>query len=150
MLKRNIEFSSFFFLLIISIASTNLYNRYSKSIDENYKTVINNIYFEKTINHIFDNLTPRYKNINHIIANGETFDKILNSYSITSDEITKIKKELNGNYDLNNLKNNLNIIFTIDETNNKKITYFMFPFSRTEKIQLTRNLETDLFEKKKL
>jgi len=92
LLKRNIEFSSFFFLLIISIASTNLYNRYSKSIDENYKTVINNIYFEKTINHIFDNLTPRYKNINHIIANGETFDKILNSYSITSDEITKIKK----------------------------------------------------------
>jgi len=150
LLKKNIEFSLFFFLLIISIASTNLYNGYSKSIDENYKAVINNIYFEKTINHIFDNLTPRYKNINHIIANGETFDKILNSYSITSDEITKIKKELNGNHNLNNLKTNLNIIFTIDETNNKKITYFVFPFSRTEKIQLTRNLETDLFEKKKI
>ena len=133
MLKRNIEFSSFFFLLIISIASTNLYNRYSKSIDENYKTVINNIYFEKTINHIFDNLTPRYKNINHIIANGETFDKILNSYSITSDEITKIKKELNGNYDLNNLKNNLNIIFTIDETNNKKLLISCFPFQEQKR-----------------
>ena len=32
--------------------------------------------------------------------------------------------------------------------NNKKIVSFLFPISRTKKIQLTRNLETDLFEKK--
>ena len=150
MIKKNIEFSLFFLLLITLVVSTNFYNNYSKSIDENYRSVINNIYFQKTINHIFDNLTPRYKNINHTISSGETFDKILNSYSITDSEIIRIKKELNENYNLNNLKTNLNIIFTIDETNNKKITYFIFPLSRTEKIQLTRNLETDLFEKKKI
>jgi len=51
-------------------------------------------------------------------------------------------------YNLNNLKTNLDIKFTIDQSNNKKITSFLFPISRTKKIQLTRNLDTNLFEKK--
>jgi len=119
-------------------------------VNENYKNVINNIYFQKTINHIFNNLTPRYKSINHKISKGETFNKILNAYSIADSEITKIMRELNSDYNLSTLKTDFNIKFTIDEANNKKIISFMFPVSRTEKIQLTRNLETNLFEKKKI
>jgi murein DD-endopeptidase MepM/ murein hydrolase activator NlpD len=147
LVKNNVEFFFLFLLLIITIVSTSLHNTNKRLIYENYRVVINNIYFQKTINHIFDNLTPRYKNINHKISKGETFNKILNSYLITSDEITKIKKELDLNYNLNNLKTNLYINLTIDESNNKKITSFIFPVSRTKKIQLTRNLESDLFKK---
>ena len=117
-------------------------------IDENYKNLINNIYFQKSINQIFDNLVPRYKNIDHKISSGETFDKILNNYSIPNEEINQIKKKLNSDYDINNLKPNLEIKITIDQSNNKKITSFLFPVSRTEKIQLTRNLDNNLFEKK--
>ena len=51
-------------------------------------------------------------------------------------------------YDLNNLKTNLDLKFIIDQSNNKKITSFTLSVSRTKKVQLTRNLETDLFEKK--
>ena len=61
-----------------------------------YKNLINNIYFQKSINQIFDNLVPRYKNINHKISSGETFDKILNNYSIPNEEINQIKKKLNS------------------------------------------------------
>ena len=74
--------------------------------------------------------------------------KILNGYSIAREEILEIKKKLNSDYNLNNLKTNLDIKFTIDRSNNKKITSFLFPVSRTKKIQLTRNLDTDIFEKK--
>ena len=150
LIKQNIEFAYLFSLMIITITSTVFYNNSKKLINENYKEVINNIYFQKTINHIFNNLTPRYKNINHKISNGETFDKILNSYFVSKDEIIKIKKKLNLNYNLNNLRTNLHIKFTVDESNNKKITSFLFSVSRTEKILLTRNLKTDLFEKKKI
>ncbi|MDB9812234.1 M23 family metallopeptidase, partial [Candidatus Pelagibacter sp.] len=76
------------------------------------------------------------------------FDKILNDYSIASEEVIEIKKNLNLEYNLNNLKINLDIKFIIDQSNNKKIISFLFPVSRTKKIQLTRNLETGLFEKK--
>jgi len=146
--KKNIEIVILFCLLVFTVISTTFYNNSKDQINKNYKNVINNIYFQKTINHIFDNLTPRYKSINHKISKGETFDKILNKYLITSDEIIKIKKELNSDYNLNSLKTDLDIKLTVDKSNNKKITFFIFPVSRTEKVQLIRNLETDLFEKK--
>ena len=148
LIKRNIEISFLILLATITIVSTTFYNNNKELVNENYKDAINNIYFQKTINHIFDHLTPRYKNINHKISSGETFDKILNEYSITVDEIIKIKNELNSDYNLNNLKINLYIKFTTDESNNKKIISFTFPVSRTEKILLTRNLEDDLFKRK--
>ena len=147
-IKKNIEITFLFLLLLITILSTNIYNEKKVLIDENYKNLINNIYFQKSINQIFDNLVPRYKNIDHKISSGETFDKILNNYSIPNEEINQIKKKLNSNYNINNLQPNLEIKITIDQSNNKKITSFLFPVSRTEKIQLTRNLDNNLFEKK--
>ena len=147
LIKKNIEVFFLFSLLLICIISTTFYNNNKFLINENYKDIINNTYFQKSINHFFNNLTPRYKNINHKISKGETFDKILNSYSISNEEILEIKKNLVSNYNLNDLKTNLDIKFTIDQSNNKKIISFLFPISRTKKIQLTRNKENDLFKK---
>jgi len=148
--KKNIEVVLTFSIIFITIISTIIYNNNKILINENYKDVINNIYFQKSINQIFNNLTPRYKNIDHKISNGETFDKILKTYLIKNNEIIKIKKSLNLDYDLNNLKTNLDIKLIIDQSNDKKVISFLFPISRTEKIQLTRNLDTDLFDKKKI
>jgi len=148
LIKKNVEITFLFLLLAISIICTTFYNNNKIVTNINYKNTINNIYFQKSINQIFNNLTPRYKSINHKISRGETFDKILNRYDIPNTEIVKIKKNLSLDYNLNNLKNNLDIEFTIDQANNKKITFFIFPVSRTEKIKLTRNLDTNLFEKK--
>jgi len=150
LIKRNAEIAFLFLLLFITVISTTFYNNKKVLINENYKNLISNIYFQKSINHIFNNLKPRYKNINHKISKGETFDKILKKYSITSAEIIKIKKNLDSSYDLNDLKTNFEIKFTIDQTNNKKITLFIFPVSRTKKIKLTRDLKTDLFKKQKI
>ena len=148
-IKKNTEIVFLFLLIFITVVSTKFYNDKKKTINENYKKVINNIYFQKSINHFFNNLSPKYNNINHKISKGETFNKILSNYFVSKDEILKIKKNLN-NVNLNNLKTNQIITFTIDQSKNKKITYFLFPVSRTEKIELTINLETNLFKKKKI
>ena len=147
-IKKNIEIASVFLLLVIAIVSTTIYNNKKILINKNYKEVINNIYFQKSFSQIFDDLIPRYKSIDHKISNGETFDKILNIYSIPIEDILEIKNNLNLDGKLNNLKTNLDIKFTIDQLNNKKIISFLFPISRTEKIQLTKNLDTNIFEKK--
>ena len=148
LIKKNVEITFLLLLLLLTISSTTFYNNYKKLINKNYIDVINNIYFQKSVTQIFNNLTPRYKSVDHKISSGETFDKILNKYSISSEEILEIKKSLNSDYNLNNLKTNLDIKFTIDQSNSKKIIFFLFPISRTEKIQLTKNLDTNLFEKK--
>jgi len=148
LIKKNIEITFVFLLLLTTISSTTFYNNKKALVNKNYINLINNTYFQKSINQILNNLTPRYKSINHKISSGETFDKILDSHSIPSKEILGIKKNLISNYNLNDLKTNLAIKFTIDQSNNRKIVSFLFPISRTKKIQLTRNLDTDLFEKK--
>ena len=150
LVKKNTEIFLLFLLLIFTIFSTTIYNNKKLETNENYKEVINNIYFQKSLKQIFNNLKPRYKSIDHKISSGETFDKILNNYSIPSKEILDIKKSLSSDYNLSNLKSNLDIKFTIDQSNNKKITSFLFPVSRTEKILLTRNIDTDKFDKKKI
>jgi murein DD-endopeptidase MepM/ murein hydrolase activator NlpD len=139
-----------FALILISIISTQFYNNQKKIIKENYKSVIHNIYFQNTIEHLFNNLSPRYKNIEHKISNGETFGRILKNYLVPSEEITKVQEILNNDFDLNNLQENQIIKFTIDNSRNKKITNILFPLSRTEKIQLVINLETGMFDRKKI
>ena len=148
LVKKNTEIAFLFLLIITAILSTTFYNNEKKITKKNFKDVVNNIYFQKSLTHIFNNLSPRFKNIEHKIAKGETFNKILKKYSISIAEINKVNNNLSKKYNLNNLKTNLIIEFIIDESNNRKITKFIFPVSRTKKIQLTRNLQTNLFEKK--
>ena len=140
---KNSEISFLFLLLLITIFSTKFYNDKKKVINENYKDVINNIYFQKSLDHAFNNLSPKYKNIKHKISKGETFDRILGSYFVSSKEITKKKKILDNDYNLNDLKTNQIIKFTIDQSKAGKIKSFLFPISKVEKIILTRNIETD-------
>ena len=140
LVKKNTEIFLLSLLVIFTIFSTTIYNNKKFETNERYKEVINNIYFQKSLKQIFDNLKPRYKSVDHKISSGETFDKILNNYSIPSKEILDIKKSLSSDYNLSNLKSNLEIKFTIDQSNNKKITSFLFPVSRTEKILLTKNI----------
>ena len=91
-LRKNTEITALGLLLLITILSTTYYNYNKKKIYDNYKNIINNVYLKKTVNHIFNNLEPRFKKISHKIKDGETFDKILELYSVNKSEILEIKK----------------------------------------------------------
>ena len=108
--------------------------------------ILNNIYFEKTLENVIKNLEPKYINIEHKISPGETFNNILIKYQVPLKEINKIKKVLSKKNNINKLKNNLVIKFTVDLTDSEKITSFLYPISRTKKIKLTRNLSNNNFE----
>ena len=101
--KINNEIAFLFLLVFITIISTTFYNNKKNTINENYKDTLNNTYFQKTISHVLNSLSPKYKNISHKISDGETFDKILNKYFIPANEIIKIKKKLSQNSNLNSL-----------------------------------------------
>ena len=87
-IKKNIEITFLFLLLLITISSTTFYNEKKVLIDENYKNLINNIYFQKSIKQIFDNLSPRYKNIDHKISK---FLKIIFSIFLKLNIIMNLK-----------------------------------------------------------
>ena len=143
-IKKKIEIFSLIFLIVITVFSTSYFNFKKEKNIQNYSNVFNNVYFKKTLNHLVDNLDPKYKKIKHKIKSGETFDKILESYSIEKNEILKIKKSLKDKVDLNKLNTKQLIQFSLDKTNNK-ITKFIYQISNTQKIFLKRDVENDIF-----
>jgi len=134
-----------FLVLLITIVSTVYYNYSKKKIANNYKEIVENIYFKKTLNHIFNKFEPRFKKISHKVETGDTFDNILNRYSVNKDEIKIIKKKLSKKVNLNNLNTKQKIIFTIDQTNDS-VKEFLFQISNKEKIILTQDLENENFK----
>ena len=146
-LKKNAEIAALAALIIVTIISTSFYNYNKKIIYNNYKNTINNVYFKKTISHLFKNLEPKFKKIDHKISNGETFDNILKQYSINEKEISNLKKKLSKKININQLKTNQQIQLIIDQKNNL-VKEFIFKISNTEKIYLTRDLETNDFNQK--
>ena len=147
LIKRNTEIVALGFLIIITIISTTYYNSSKKKIYYNYKNIINNIYLKKTVNHLLNNLEPKFKIINHKVAQGETFDNILELYFIKDEEIQEIKKQLINKVNLNKLNTNHKIKFTLDQSKNI-IKDFTFQLSNKEKIYLKRNIDNNKFNKK--
>ena len=146
-IKKNTEIFALTLLIIITIISTTYYNYSKKKVYSNYKNTINNIYFKKSVSHLFDSLEPKYKKINHKIIDGETFNTILEGYSLSTKEINEIKSKLSKKINLNKLNTSHKIEFTIDQSTNL-IREFIFQISNTEKIYLNRNYETDEFNQK--
>ena len=143
-LKNANEIIALGILVFITIILTSYYNFTKNNILDNYKNIINNVYFKKTSTHFFNNLEPRFKKINHQIINGETFDNILNQYFIKKKEISEIKGQLSKKINLNKLNTSQKISFTIDQSNNL-IKEFEFKISNTEKILLVKDFEKDKF-----
>ena len=93
-IKKNFEIFGLVFLIIITAASTSYFSYQKNLRSETYNNFIGNIYFKKTLNHIINNLEPKYKKVKHQVNFGETFDKILEKYSINQTEVFKIKNSL--------------------------------------------------------
>ncbi len=146
-INKHTEILALILLLIVTIISTTYYNYSKKKIYNNYKSIINNIFLKKTVNHVFDNLEPKYKKINHKISDGETFNSILEQYSINQKEISQIKKKLSKKINLNKLNTSHKIEFTMDQTNNL-VKEFIFKISNKEKIYLNRDTKTNDFNQK--
>ena len=142
--KKNFEIFGLVILVFITVISTSYFN-YKKNLDDKtYSNFIENIYLKKTLKHILNNLEPKYQKIQHKIKSGETFDKILESYSIEKSEIIKIKNSLKKKINLNKLNTKQIIQFSLDKSNNK-IEEFVYQISNTQKIYLKRNTLEDNF-----
>ncbi len=143
-IKNKNELFALSILIIITIFFTSYYNYTKEKISNNYKDIINNIYFKKTANHFINNLEPKFKKIRHQISIGETFDNILEQYSINKQEIKNIKLKLSKRINLNKLNTNQKIFLTINQSDNS-IKDFIFQISNKERVLLTRREGENIF-----
>ena len=69
-LKKNIEFKALVFLILLSSVFTTYYNFEKNKKNEGLNNLIENIYLKKSLNHIIENLEPKYERIKHKVKQG--------------------------------------------------------------------------------
>ena len=148
-IQKNLELFFVLLLILITIAITQIYNASREISKKEYINLINNLYFQKTVNSIFENFESRFLNINHKVTKNQTLTNIFKIYKIPNEEINLILKNFNKKDKIKNLKVNEIININIDKYENKVLN-IMLPISKTKKIELIRNLEKNSFIRKEI
>ncbi len=144
-ISKNLEFIFVLILIVVSIIITMIYNVSRSNSEKQYSQLLNNLYFQKTLENVFNNFSPKYLNIEHLVKKNETLNSVLKSYNLPNREIAMLFNSLKAKNIENSLKINQKLFFTIDKKNNT-ITKFIIPISKTKKIKLIKNINEDNFE----
>ena len=148
-IQKNLELFFVLLLILISIAITQIYNISRETSKREHINLINNIYFQKTVNNIFSNFEPKFLKISHKVAKNETLNSIFKTYKIPNKEINLILNNLSKKDEINNLKINEIVEIKIDKFENK-VAKLLLPVSKTKKIEFIRNFQKDLFIRKEI
>ena len=150
LIVKNLELVFLICTTLTVIILVQIFNYIKDQKKNHFFDVLNNIYFEKTLHNVIDNLDPKYIDIKHKVLYGENFNSILEKYNIPKNDISIVTKIISKKENLNKLKKNQVIKFTLDLGNSNKIIKFLFPVSRTKQIQLVRSLDDDKFKNKEI
>ena len=148
-IQKNLELFFLLLLILISIAITQIYNTSKEISKKEYINLVNNLYFQKTINNIFENFESRFLNINHKVSKNQTLSSIFKTYKIPNEEINLVINSFNKKDKIKNLKVNKIIKISIDKYENKVLNIIL-PISSTKKIELTRDIDKNSFIKKEI
>ena len=119
--KKNYTIVIVFLTLSVTILVTSSYNKYLAYEKENYKKIINNIYFKKTIGYFLDDLNPKYTDKTYNVQAGDSLEKILIRHKVKKDEIKLIQKKISKESKKVTLKVGQEINFTFENSiNNQK------------------------------
>ena len=151
-LKKNYTIVIVFLTLSVTILVTSSYNKYLAYEKENYKKIINNIYFKKTIEYFLDDLNPKYTDKTYSVRAGDSLEKILIRHKVKKDEIKLIQKKISKESTKVTLKVGQEINFTFENSTNnqKKINSLIIPVSKTHKVHIKKNIETGILELKNI
>ena len=132
---------SLIFILIIF----NFYNSYKKNEVIQFEKITKNIYLNKTLETIIENLTPRYQVINYKVNEGDSIEKILNNFEISNHEKKIVLKNILNDKKINKIFENQIISFQIDRKEPVKVVEINFTISKTTNIIFKRDMLKDKF-----
>ena len=142
-IRSNYEVFFVILLVLISVVITQLYNESKNIYQKRYINLINNLYFQKTINHIIEEINPKFEYIEHKVSNNESLNSIFTKYNVKNSEVNLIRNNTK-NVSFKNLRINQKIKFTIDRTNNS-IVELDLQINEVKKIEVKRVLGTNDF-----
>ncbi len=129
---------SLFFIIFIIII--NLINQKNKNESQNFEAIIETKEFSNLSNFIISKISSPYKEINYIIKNNDSVEKILKKFSINTSDINSIsenlkKKKLTNIY----AGRKLNLVLKKLDDGTNTVISLLYPVSNTSNIEIRKN-----------
>jgi murein DD-endopeptidase MepM/ murein hydrolase activator NlpD len=127
-------FSGLFFI------SSSLINKKNVKDSNNFKEVVRTNEFSNFINYISSKINSPYEEINYIIKNNDTVEKILKKFKIKDDDINKISVQLKQKK-LTNIYSGrkLNLIIKKFENEANSLVSFTYPVNNTTSVEIRKS-----------
>ena len=117
---------------------------------EQIKSALDNIYFQKIIKEITENLSPRYTNKTYVSTSGDTHQSIINKLNISKKEKNILLNTILNEKSLKILKINQKFSFKFDNLSDDKINEFSIETDKKNIVLFKRNSYDNQFETKKI
>ena len=127
-------FSGLFFI------SSGLINKKKVKDSNNFKEVVRTNEFSNFINYISSKINSPYEEINYIVKNNDTVEKILKKFKIKDDDINKISVQLKQKK-LTNIYSGrkLNLIIKKFENGANSLVNFTYPVNNTTSVEIRKS-----------
>ena len=143
--KFNFLIYSFLIIVFFSIfiISTNLIKKKGEINDQNLKLVLTSNEFLNLKEFFISKINSPYEEINYLIKNNDSIEKILKKYEVEDNDIKKISQGLKEKK-LTNIfaGKKLNLIIKILEDGRKNVVNVVYPLSNTKSIEIRKNKDT--------
>ena len=146
-LKKNYHYYIYAFFILLILLSYTVFSKQNKfktfSKGNNLNEMLEDKEFSKISNYFFERLKNPYKEINYIIENNDSIERILSKYDVKQREIKEIVEKLNKKklYNIYAGKKISIVIKKIDEKTNSVIN-ILYPVSNTLSVEIRKNKET--------
>ena len=133
-----LTFVIFFSILFFTIS--NLINQKNKENKDNLTMIANSNEFSNLINYFISKINSPYEEVNYMIKNNDSIEKILKNYNIKSDDIKNISTKLKEKK-LSNIYSGrkLSLIFKKIENNSNTVVNLIYPVSNTTSIEIRKS-----------
>ena len=147
------DYSIFFWLAIITLIAlivTNIHNDNKKKLTEKLRSSFENIYVEKIVREITQNLEPRYTSKIYSAQPGDTYENIIKKLKISNDEKKIILDTILSEKSLKILNINQKFFFKFDNLYKNKVIEFIVETDKKNEIVFKRIINKNIFVSKKI
>jgi len=147
------EYSIFFWIIFVSIlgiVATLFYSQTKIDQSTQIKSSFENIYFQKTIKEITNNLNPRYTEKSFFSKSGDTHQTIINKLDISKKEKAVLLSTITSEKSLKVLKINQKFTFKFDNLSEQKIIEFIIETDKKNEILFKKSKTENKFLSEKI
>ena len=131
------------FLVVFSIVffvTSNLINKKNKSYEKNLKEITKTNEFISLKNFLTSKINSPYEEIEYIIQNNDTVEKILKNFKVRNEDIKKISVKLKQKKLVNIYSGRkLSLIIKKLDNGSKTVVSFLYPINNTSSVEIRKS-----------